>query len=125
MMRLGSGLYVLGSVPDAEAGHLDEGPVVGAENGLDVEPEQTIRAEYQPVAAAITALQCLCQWRINYPERLNRPVREFLCCRHGHHSAGAGGAGCRPCPNRLRSSASDGARAGENVVDAAYFMVGA
>ena len=53
---------VLGSVPDAEVGHVDEGPVVGTENGPHVEPERTIPAEHQPVAAAITASRCLCQW---------------------------------------------------------------
>lgn len=37
---------VLGSVPDAEVGHVDEGPVVGTENGPDVEPERAIRAEH-------------------------------------------------------------------------------
>ena len=54
--------HILGSVPDAEVGRVDEGPVVGAENGPDVEPERTIRVEYQPVAATITVLRCLCQW---------------------------------------------------------------
>lgn len=54
--------HVFGSVPDAEVGHVDEGPVVGAKGRPDVEPERAIRAEHQPVAAAITALRWLCQW---------------------------------------------------------------